>query len=215
MLKAIIFDLDGVIVSTDDLHYMAWKKIAVQEGIPFDQTINHQLRGVSRMESLEIIISGSSKTYSLEEKQKLAKTKNDYYVTLLDQLSPQDILPGVASTLAWLKNHNFKIAIGSSSKNAKTILSKIGLINMFDVIIDGNDIQKSKPDPEVFLKASIALNYTPQECAVVEDAEAGIEAAKSANMFAIGIGPAAKYNKTDCSIERVDELQFKIMSSQI
>lgn len=210
MIKGIIFDLDGVIVSTDDLHYMAWKKIASQENIPFDKTINHQLRGVSRMESLEIILSKANRAYSTEEKQMLAKEKNDYYVSLLDQLSQKDILPGVLSTLEWLKRHEYKIAIGSSSKNAKTILKKIGLYDLFDVITDGNDITNSKPHPEVFTKAGLRLGLLKEECAVVEDAEAGIDAAKAAGMYAFGVGPASHYEKTDCSLHFLDDIKNKL-----
>lgn len=207
MIKGIIFDLDGVIVSTDDLHFMAWKKIASQEGIVFDRTINHQLRGVSRMESLEIILSKSNKKYTMDEKLALAKIKNDYYVRLLDQLSQKDILPGVTHLLDWLKQTQIKTAIGSSSKNAKTILRKIGLYEMFDHITDGNDILHSKPNPEVFLKAAHALGLENSLCAVVEDAEAGIEAAKAAGMYAFGIGPASTYHKTDCPLTFIDEIK--------
>ncbi len=210
MIKGIIFDLDGVIVSTDDLHFMAWQRIATQENIHFDRTINHQLRGVSRMESLEIILSRSTKIYTEEEKQILAKTKNDYYVSLLDQLSQKDILPSVVSTLEWLKKSGFKIAIGSSSKNAKTILKKIGLFDLFDNITDGNDITNSKPHPEVFIKAGIGLGLFSHECAVVEDAEAGIDAAKAASMYAFGIGPASHYSKTDYAITFLDEIKRQL-----
>ena len=210
MIKGVIFDLDGVIVSTDDLHFMAWKKIASQEGIPFDRTINHQLRGVSRMASLDIILSKSSKNYTAEEKQLLANIKNDYYVSLLDQLSQNDILPGVLHLLEWLKQAHIKIAIGSSSKNAKTILKKIGLYEMFDHITDGNDIIHSKPNPEVFIKAADGLGLTYETCAVVEDAEAGIDAAKAANMYAFGVGPASTYSKTDCSLTFIDDIKTKL-----
>lgn len=206
MIKGVIFDLDGVIVSTDDLHFEAWQFIANQEGIPFDRTINHQLRGVSRIESLEIILSRASKVYSNDEKQSLATQKNEFYVRLLDQLSEADILPGVKETIRLLKQQNIKIAIGSSSKNARKILKKIGLLDSFDAIIDGNDITYSKPHPEVFVKAGQALGLQPEQCAVVEDAEAGILAAKNAKMFAIGIGPASLSKMADKTLLGINEL---------
>jgi len=206
MIKAIIFDLDGVIVSTDDFHYMAWKQIALEQGIYFDKTINHRLRGVSRMESLEIILSNSNRSYTMEEKLSLAKEKNDYYVSLLGQLSKKDILPRVISTLKWLKHRNYKIAIGSSSKNAKTILQKLDILEWFDVIVDGNDLSFSKPHPQVFNLAAERLHLSSVDCAVVEDAEAGIEAAKSANMIVFGMGEASKYAKTDHPIQFIDEI---------
>jgi beta-phosphoglucomutase len=206
MIKGLIFDLDGVIVSTDDLHYMAWKKIALEEGIPFDKSINHKLRGVSRMASLEIILSKAEKTYEAAEKVKLATIKNDYYVALLEQLSQNDILPQVVPTLTKLRKLGYKLAIGSSSRNAKKILTKLGITDLFDVIVDGNDIINSKPDPEVFLKAAERLGLDPIECVVIEDAESGIEASIQSRMIAFGIGEASRYNKTHFPIKNIAEI---------
>jgi beta-phosphoglucomutase len=190
-ISAVIFDLDGVIVSTDEFHYQAWKQISDQEKIYFDREINERLRGVSRMESLEIILSHSEKNYSETDKLLLAQRKNDIYCVLLNKLSPNDILPGVINLLLSLKARDIKIAIGSSSKNTPFILEQIGLASSFDAIADGNSITNSKPDPEVFLLAAKKLGVAPEECAVIEDAQAGIDAAIAAGMMAVGVGTAA------------------------
>ena len=203
MIKAIIFDLDGVIVSTDNYHYKAWKQLADKEGIFFNEEINHQLRGISRMDSLDIILRKSTKAYTEEEKVELAAYKNDIYRASLSSLTKDDILPGVMDLLEDLKKHNFKVAIGSSSKNAKTILKNIGLETYFDAISDGTNITRSKPDPEVFLKAAEYLGMNPLECAVVEDAISGIEAAKRANMMAFAVGDAKKSTIKDHDFEEM------------
>ncbi len=189
-IKAVIFDLDGVIVSTDDCHYRGWKKMADEEGIYFDRTINERLRGVSRMESLNIILERSEKEYTEEEKTALATRKNGYYVEFIQALTPNDILPGVMEALSSLKEKGVKIAIGSSSKNTPIILKQIGLSDYFDAVSDGNNISKSKPDPEVFLKAAEFLGMPNIDCAIVEDADAGIEAGKAAGMTTFAVGSA-------------------------
>ena len=206
MIKAVIFDLDGVIVSTDELHYQAWKYIADQEGIYFDHVINHRLRGVSRMDSLDIILEKAHKSYSEEEKVRLATVKNDYYVTLLASLSPNDILEDVLLVINALKEKGIKIAIGSSSKNTKKILKQIGLDYAFDEIADGNDVKRSKPEPDVFLKAAEKLGINPEDCAVVEDAEAGILAAKQARMTAIAVSDARKSHLADYKFEQLRKM---------
>lgn len=206
MIKGIIFDLDGVIVKTDELHYRAWKRLADAEGIFFDREINNRLRGVSRMASLEIILERSPRTYSAEEKNRLASIKNQYYVELLKTLTPDDIMPGVTKTLEELKRRKILTAIGSSSKNARAILEQIKLANVFDAVADGNDIINSKPAPDVFLKAADMLGLRPAECAVVEDAEAGIAAAKSAGMLAIAIFDAKRSRLADHKLEDIGEL---------
>lgn len=209
--KAVIFDLDGVIVTTDEYHYKAWKRMADEEGIYFDREINENLRGVSRMESLEIILRKSEKVYSDEEKALLALRKNNYYRTLLDNITSKDILPGVENVLKGLKELGIKAAIGSSSKNAPVILERIGLNNCFDAIADGNGIKNSKPDPEVFLLAANLLDISPKECVVVEDAEAGIEAALAAGMKAVGVGYAANYGKVHYGVQDLSMLDVGIM----
>ncbi|MCM8711901.1 beta-phosphoglucomutase [Clostridium sp. SYSU_GA19001] len=210
-IRAVIFDLDGVIVSTDEYHYQAWKKIADEEGIYFDREINENLRGVSRMESLEIILKRAEKQYSEAEKLNLAQIKNDFYRELLNNLSPADILTGVMKVLEQLKERNIKIAIGSSSKNTPFILEKIGLGSYFDAVADGNEIKNSKPDPEVFLLAAKKLNIQPEDCLVVEDADAGVEAALAGGMKVLGVGFASNNEKAtfrakDLSVVDINEI---------
>lgn len=195
--KAFIFDLDGVIVFTDKFHYQAWKKMADSMGIYFDETINNRLRGVSRMESLEIILEKYDGTLSQDEKDVLAEEKNATYRELLKTMTPADVSDEVRNTLNELKARGYKLAIGSSSKNARFILEKVELLDFFDAISDGNNIKNSKPDPEVFVKAAEYLNENPEHCIVVEDAYAGVDAAKAGGMRAAAIGDAASYEKAD------------------
>ena len=194
--KGIIFDLDGVIVSTDEYHYQAWKKLADKEGIYFDRIINNRLRGVSRMESLEIILERATKNYSDEEKLSMATEKNENYRNSLYELTPNSVDPETIEALNQIKNLGLKVAIASSSKNTKLILDRIGLINFFDAIADGNDITHSKPHPEVFLTAASRLSLNPEDCIIVEDAFAGIDAGIAGNFRNCGIGDAYKYEKT-------------------
>lgn len=206
-IKGLIFDLDGVLVFTDKFHYQAWKTMADELGVFFDETINHRLRGVSRMDSLEIILERyEGPDLSLREKEKLAEKKNEIYRTLLESMTPDDVTKEVRDTLTKLREKGYKLAIGSSSKNAKFILEKVELKDAFDAISDGNNITKSKPDPEVFLKAAEYLGLPPKACMVVEDAEAGIEAAKKGGMYAAGIGEAAKSINADESLKTFSEL---------
>lgn len=186
--KGVIFDLDGVLCSTDHYHYLGWKKLSDELGIYFDRKINERLRGVSRMESFEIILEKSDKAYSLEEKEILIARKNEYYKEYLKEMSPADVSSEVRDTLKELKAAGIKIAIGSSSKNAEFILKQIDLIDEFDDIVDGNHIQQSKPDPQVFLLAAERIGLRPDECLVVEDAMAGIEAARRGGFQSAGIG---------------------------
>ena len=188
--KGIIFDLDGVICSTDEYHYLAWKALADQLGIGFDRQINNRLRGVSRMESLEIVLEKSDKTFSDEQKQQLAETKNALYRELLGQMSEADLSNEVRDTLNALRERGLKLAIGSSSKNTPFILERIGLSGFFDAVSDGNNITHSKPDPEVFLKAAQMLGLPPAECLVVEDAHAGVEAAVTGGFECAASGEA-------------------------
>lgn len=188
MIEAVLFDLDGVLVRTDGLHYLAWKQIADAESIFFDERINDRLRGVSRMESLEIILERARRTYGSAEKQALAERKNAIYRDLLMGMGPGDVLPGVGPVLDGLRAAGIKIAVGSSSKNAGTILDRCDLARLFDAVVDGNDISHSKPHPEVFLLAASRLGVPPARCLVVEDAMAGIEAARNAGMRYVGVG---------------------------
>ncbi|MBN1599633.1 MAG: beta-phosphoglucomutase [Bacteroidales bacterium] len=192
MIKGIIFDLDGVIVSTDEYHYQGWQQLADEEGIEFNREINERLRGVSRMESLGILLEKATKEYSEEEKIEMATRKNNIYRNLLKNITPADILPGVMDLLNELKKKGIKMAIGSSSKNTPVILERIRMDTFFDAVADGNDIRNSKPDPEVFLLAATRLSIPAEECLVVEDAEAGVSAALNARMKVLAVGSASK-----------------------
>lgn len=190
-IKGIIFDLDGVLISTDKFHYLAWKQLADKLGIPFSEKDNEQLRGVSRMESLELILKNDpSVKLTDEEKIAAATEKNDRYREYLKTMTPDDVSAEVRETLVALREMGYKLAVGSSSKNAKFILSQTDLTSYFDAIADGNDIKNSKPDPEVFLTAASFIGLDPSVCAVVEDAEAGLEAAVAAKMLPVAYASA-------------------------
>lgn len=207
MITSVIFDLDGVIVFTDKYHYIAWKKIADELGIYFDEEINNRLRGVSRMDSLEIILEKyNGEELSAERKTELATRKNEYYRQLLCEMTPNDVTKSVRDTLSKLKRRGYSIALGSSSKNARFILERVNLLDAFDVISDGNNIVNSKPNPEVFVKAANFLDQPCNRCLVVEDAEAGINAGKSAGMATVAIGDAAKSHIADRDIGEFSEL---------
>ena len=204
--KGVIFDLDGVICSTDELHYLAWKEIADRCQIPFDREMNDQLRGVSRMESLERILSRGRGEWTQEQKQRLAEEKNARYREVLGTLSEEDILPGVPETLQALRARGLALAIGSSSKNAVAILERLGLSGWFDAVADGTQIKRSKPDPEVFLLAAEKLGLPAADCLVVEDAQAGIQAAQAGGMDAASVGPAAKQAIGTYQLETIYDL---------
>lgn len=206
MLKGIIFDLDGVICHTDEFHYMAWKELADRENIYFDREINKRLGGVERMASLEIILERASRTYTQEEKEIMANAKNDTYRRLLMGMTPADVAPEARSVLTQLRHKGYQLAIGSSSKNARLTLGRIGLLNAFDAITDGNDIIRSKPDPEVFLKAAKMLGLKPEECLVVEDAQAGIQAAHDGGFHNAAMADAGKSELAEYRWENFREL---------
>ncbi len=206
MIKGLIFDLDGVIISTDKFHYAAWKKMADEENIPFDEKVNNRLRGVSRMASLEIILEKASKEYSKEEKEALCEKKNEMYRESLNALTPNDLDEDILSTLNSLREKGIKLALGSGSKNAPFILEKIGLANFFDEVVDGSMIVRSKPDPEVFLLAAKKLGLDPSECGVVEDAKAGVEAAKKGGFTSFGICDALNSEFTDHPLNKFSDL---------
>ncbi|MBO5196932.1 MAG: beta-phosphoglucomutase [Lachnospiraceae bacterium] len=203
---AVIFDLDGVICFTDRYHYLAWKEIADELGIYFDETINNRLRGVSRLESLRIILSTAGRTLSEEEELFYMQKKNDRYRSLLQTMTPDDLSPEVRKTLDELRSRRFKLAIGSSSRNTGLILNQIGLSGYFDAVSDGNNISRSKPDPEVFLKAADILGVPAGKCLVVEDASAGVQAAKAGGMDCAAIGDAAKSGLADYSLSGFADL---------
>lgn len=206
-LKAVIFDLDGVIVFTDQFHYQAWKKMADEMNIYFDETINNRLRGVSRMDSLEIILERyEGEPLTQEKKEELAAQKNENYRELLKTMTPDDVTDEVRETLAEIRKRGYKISLGSSSKNAKFILERVDLLDAFDAISDGNNITKSKPDPEVFLKGAEFLGENPANCLVVEDAEAGIVAGIAGGMKTAAIGDAVNCGKADYILNTFSDL---------
>lgn len=205
--KAVIFDLDGVICFTDKYHYQAWKALADRLGIYFDEKINDRLRGVSRMASLEIILERAEKAYTEEEKMAFAEEKNNIYKELLKDMSEKDLSEEVKTTLEELRRRGYKLSIGSSSKNTKFILGQIGLGDFFDAIADGTDITNSKPDPEVFLKSAAKIDVDPADCAVVEDAKSGIQAAKAAGMTALALfGDAKECGEEDYNLNGFADL---------
>lgn len=205
-MKAILFDLDGVIVSTDEQHYVAWKALADRLGIPFSREINNRFRGVSRMACMDILEQIGGKHYTREEKEAYAAWKNDFYRNLLGQMSPKDLKPEVKSTLDRLRAKGMRMAIGSSSKNAKFILERIGLADFFDAVSDGTNILRSKPAPEVFLNAAEYLGLEPAQCLVVEDAVSGVDAAHAAGMKAAAVGDAAAKCYGDYNLAHFSEL---------
>ncbi len=186
--KGFIFDLDGVIVDTAKYHYLAWKKLANSIGVDFTEIQNEQLKGVSRIESLQKILKWGNKTLSEAEFNRLMSMKNEDYLSYIDKMNASEILPDVIKILDFLIEKQQPIALGSASKNAPEILNKVNLFNQFNAIVDGNAVTKAKPDPEVFLKAAEAIQLKPENCVVFEDSVAGIQAANSAHMISIGIG---------------------------
>jgi len=198
-LAGIVFDLDGVIVATDECHYQAWKRMADEEGLPFSRARNRALRGVSRLASLDLILKGARRRYSPAEKTRMAARKNRYYRELIGRLGPADILPGVLRLLRDLKKHGVKVAVASSSKNAPRILRRIGLQRFFNARVDGNAPLRSKPHPDLFLAAARRLHLPPRRCLVVEDATAGVTAARRAGMRVLAIRDAAGDPRADLS----------------
>ncbi|OBQ52182.1 beta-phosphoglucomutase [Tamlana sp. s12] len=195
--KGFIFDLDGVIVDTAKYHFLAWKNLAHSMGFDFTQTQNEQLKGVSRVDSLNKILAWGNTTVSEDKFQALMTLKNDEYLGYIDKMDDSEILIDVPKVLDFLKQNNQGIALGSASKNARRILEKVKLISKFDAIVDGNDVSKAKPDPEVFLNAASAITCDPKDCVVFEDSVAGVQAANRANMISIGIGSRAVLHEAD------------------
>ena len=206
MIKAIIFDLDGVLVSTDELHYRAWKALAGRLGVPFDRAKNDRCRGISRMASLDIVLEDAPTAYTQAEREAFAAEKNETYRAMLASLTPADTLEGVLPTLAELRRRGYRLALASVSKNAPLILERTGLDRYLDAVADGNCITRSKPDPEVFLRAAEKLGMACESCAAMDDALAGIEAGRATGMLTIGFGDSAKNKAGDLNLERFDEL---------
>ncbi len=202
MIKGVIFDLDGVLVSTDELHFKAWTKLARELNIHnYTREDNKLQKGISRLKSLEIVLGKGNLTYSEKEKQELAERKNNYYVQMLDSLDDSAVLKDVKEALELLKIKGIKIGVGSASKNTPIILEKTGLAPEIDAVACGIDVTKSKPDPEVFLIAANKLGLLPKECLVVEDSYAGVVAAKAAGMKSLAVGPERKLLQADYDSE--------------
>lgn len=206
MIKGIIFDLDGVLVLTEKYHYSAWKQVLDAENIYIDEVMYDKLRGLSRIDTLNQILKIAKKEYSEKQKEILANKKNEIYKEYLKELGPSDISCDLIKTLLVLKEKNIKLAIASSSKNATNIAKQTDLLKYFDVIVDGNQINKAKPDPEVFLKTANKLNLLVNECLVVEDAISGIDAGIAGGFKTVGISIAKSYDKTTYKIDNIIDL---------
>lgn len=213
--KGFIFDLDGVIVDTAKYHYLAWKKLANSIGVDFSKEQNEQLKGVSRTRSLEKILEWGNKILVDDKFMELMARKNDDYLSYINNMDESEILPDVNKILIYLAKHKQPIALGSASKNAREILKKVKLINQFDAIIDGNDVIKAKPDPEVFLKAANAIKVQPKHCIVFEDSVAGIKAANKANMTSIGIGNEVVLKEANYIFKDFTEINSEFLYSLI
>lgn len=208
-IKACIFDLDGVIVDTAVYHYKAWKRLANELNFDFTEEDNEKLKGISRKESLELILDWGGVEASQEERIELAERKNNWYVEMIGEMSPAEILPGALEFLQALKKAGYKTALGSASKNAGIILQKVGLTGYFDAIVDGNVVTASKPAPQVFLKGAELLNTEPSACLVFEDAIAGVEAAKAGGMKVVGIGTLDALHGADLVIRGLHEMSIE------
>ncbi|MYM37917.1 beta-phosphoglucomutase [Duganella qianjiadongensis] len=198
--KAVIFDLDGVLTDTAHYHYLAWKRLAESLQLPFDQAYNEQLKGIDRMGSLELILAQGRRSYTAQEKLALAEQKNQHYQTLIADMTPADLLPGAVAALQRVRAAGLGIALASVSKNAATVLERLGITGHFDYVVDAAAIARGKPDPEIFLTAAQALGVAPADCLGVEDAVAGVAAIKAAGMTALGIGHPFVLTRADVVI---------------
>jgi len=213
MIKAVIFDLDGVIVDTAKYHYLAWKELANNLGFDISTSQNEQLKGVSRVKSLDIILEWGKVQLDQSQKDALLVKKNKAYLKYIETLGKSDILSGIETILNYLKSNNTAIALGSASKNAIPILEKLGIKSVFDAIVDGTVVEKAKPNPEVFLKAANKLGIPPENCVVIEDAEAGVEAANRAKMTSVGIGSKTVLSKANYILEDTSKLSKEFLEN--
>lgn len=208
---AVLFDLDGVIVSSDKLHFLAWRRIAQELNIQFSKADNEKLKGVSREVSLKIILKASKKKYSSDKQKQLINRKNSYFKKLIPTLSKKNILPGVLKLIKTLKNNKIKIAIASASKNTKLILKVLNLQNTFDAIVDGNQVKKTKPNPEVFLRAASLLSTKPEQCLVIEDSIVGVEAGVAAGMKVLAIGSARIHPSAKIKAKSLSRISYSTL----
>lgn len=209
-IKAFIFDSDGVITESSEFHYRAWKALANSIGIDFDRNFNENLKGVSRLESLEriLILGGKDRSYTLEEKMELADWKNAIYKQMIRDITPADLFEGIQELFQKLRSRMIKIAIASVSRNAQAIIGRLGIEKYIDYIVNVDEIKSSKPAPDIFLKAAEVLGVKPEECVGIEDAEVGIEAIKAAGMLAVGVGTPQKMHAADIVFASPEELMF-------
>lgn len=208
MIKACIFDLDGVLVDTAHYHFLAWKRLAREFDYELTEELNEQLKGVSRIKSLEIILKHAQVSVTEQQKQALAARKNEWFTGYVHKMKPDELFPGVRELFSRLRSDNIKIGLASSSKNAQTIIKILGIRDDFNVVVDGNMIVNSKPDPEIFLLAAEKLNTAPEACVVFEDAEAGVEAARAAGMKCVGIGSAAQLKKATRVVKSIQDFHY-------
>jgi beta-phosphoglucomutase len=214
-ILACIFDLDGVIVDTAKYHFIAWRALAQELGFEFTLEHNERLKGVSRMRSLEILLEVGGLNFSDAEKERMAAKKNTLYLEYIYKMKPDELLPGVTAFIDELRNKGVKVALGSASKNAETILERLKIERLFDAVIDGNKVTKAKPDPEIFLKGAHTLGVKPENCVVFEDAEAGIEAALNAGMKAIGVGSPTILGKAHAVISGFEHFSVEKMINHL
>lgn len=206
VVRAAIFDLDGVLTDTAEYHYLGWQRLADEEGVPFDRQRNEALRGVSRNESLLLLLDG--REVSDEAFAEMAERKNGYYLEYLQDMSPADLLPGAVELVQDAKARGWKVAIGSSSKNAGFVLDALGITELFDAVADGHSVERAKPEPDLFLRAAELLDVPPETCIVVEDAESGVDAALAAGMIAVGVGPQERVGHATHHFETVQDIDL-------
>ena len=211
MIKGFIFDLDGVITDTAELHYEAWKDLADEMGWDFDRALNENLRGISRLDSIKVIMDHNNVELDPKETERLANKKNEIYVASLDKITPEDYLPGAKELLTHLRTEGFNVALGSASKNAIKVLDQLNAMGYFDIIGDGTSVSKSKPEPDIFLYGSEKMGLQPDDCIVFEDAEKGIDAAKAGGFYSVGIGPDERVGHADLRFDTMaDATLFEV-----
>lgn len=212
MITVCIFDLDGVIVDTAHYHFLSWKRLAKELGIELTEADNERLKGVSRMQSLEIILSLKNIKLSEHEKNKLANKKNEWFIDYVEKMLPDEIFPSVRSLIGNLKSRGIRVAVASSSKNAPMVLKRLQLEKEFEVIVDGNSIAHTKPDPEIFTMTAALLKANPAECLVFEDAEAGVEAALAAGMKCVGVGSPEQLGKAHKVVAKTSDFKIEMLN---
>ncbi|MCD5325998.1 MULTISPECIES: beta-phosphoglucomutase [Pontibacillus] len=212
-IKAIIFDLDGVITDTAEYHYLAWKQLADDLGIPFDRIFNERLKGVSRMDSLQMILDHGGIVLAEEEIEALAHKKNEHYKTFIGKITPDDLLPGILPFLTQVRAAGIPTALASASKNARPVIRQLRIESYLDTVVDAASVERGKPDPEIFLKAAQQLNVNPEQCVGIEDAEAGVKSIKTAGMFAVGVGTKTAMAEADWIIDHPSQLTLEALKS--